>query len=71
MRTSGSAVLMEVIPRMFRLPEEPGLPDEVVMFRPGTAPWSMFVRLCVVRFWSSLESTAVTAPVRFTFFWTP
>ena len=70
-RTSGSDALMEVTPRMFREPEEPGLPEDVEMFRPGTAPWSMSVRLCVVRSSRSLVSTAVTAPVRFTFFWTP
>ena len=49
-------------------PDAPGVPDEVVMLRPGTEPWSMLVRECDVLFSSSLLATVVMAPVRFTFF---
>ena len=62
---------MEVKPRTLSEPVEPGLPLEVVMFRPGTEPCSIVVRLWALRFSSALPSTAVTAPVRFTFFWVP
>ena len=36
--TSGSAPLIEVIPRILIAGVLPGLPDEVVMLRPGTEP---------------------------------
>ena len=71
MTTIGEALLIEVIPRMLMDPELPGLPAEVEIFNPGTAPWSMFVSEWEVLFSSSLGLTVVMAPVKLTFFWVP
>ena len=49
----------------------PGLPDDVVMFRPATEPCNMLVTEWVTRFSSSLLLTVETAPVRLTRFCVP
>ena len=69
--TSGSAELTEFTPRMLIEGVLPGLPDDVVMFRPATEPCNMLVTEWVTRFSSSLLLTVETAPVRLTRFCVP
>ena len=71
MTTNGSAELIEFTPRMLIEPDVPGLPDDVVMFRPATEPCNMLVTECESRFSSSLLLTVEDGAVRLTRFCVP
>ena len=49
----------------------PGVPEEVVMFNPGTLPCNICVALVAGRSIKSLLETVDMAPVRLTRFWVP
>ena len=71
-RISGLPEFRDTCPRIFTLYSFPSMePLLMLMTRDGSAPWRACAVLVTGLLFRSLPLMTPTAPVRFTFFWTP